>query len=322
MKIYHIPIFIPHEGCPHDCVFCNQRKITGLSTSMTPKMAEEQIRTFLEYLPKENRYVEVAFFGGSFTGLPLSLQEEFYRVADSFRPLIDGIRLSTRPDFINEEILALAKRWRVSMIELGAQSSDDTVLEKNRRGHRFSHTVDASKQIHDAGIGLGLQMMTGMYGSDEEKDVKTAIQLAKLNPDCVRVYPVLVLKDTALARLYQQEIYLPQSLEDAILRGAKVVSVFAEKQIPVIRIGLHIGEELREDGEVLAGPFHPALGELIQSRVYRNRMEEAWNKNPNPQKQFEVVVPQGDTSKAIGHKRCNAEYFEKTYGVTLIVKEA
>jgi len=321
MKKYNIPIFIPHEGCPNDCIFCNQRKITGLATSMTPEDAATQIATQLSYLPTTNRTVEVAFFGGSFTGLPLGLQEEFYRVADSFRPQIDGIRLSTRPDYIRPETLALATRWGVTTIELGAQSAVDSVLAKNNRGHTFAQTVAASNAIHDAGIALGLQMMTGMYGSSKAEDLQTATALVKLKPDCVRIYPVLVLKETALAKLYLQGEYQPQTLETAVQTAKDVLQLFRQAQIPVIRMGLHAGEDLREEGAVLAGPFHPAFGELVESRLWRDRMEEELKQYPEMPKVWELSVPKGEVSKAIGHQRCNAKYFLKEYGIQLKIKD-
>ncbi|MBR5152931.1 MAG: radical SAM protein [Clostridia bacterium] len=321
MRKYNIPIFIPHEGCPHDCVFCNQRKITGLTTSLTAKEAESQISTHLSYLPSKDRTVEVAFFGGSFTGLPLSVQEEFYQVADRFKDRIDGIRLSTRPDCIHDEVLTLAEKYGVTMIELGAQSSADKVLAMNNRGHTFSHTIKAVEKIRAHGIGVGLQMMTGMYGSNEELDIQTAEDLAELKPDCVRIYPVLVLKDTHLATLYQKGEYQPQTLDTAIERAKKVLAVFHRDRISVIRLGLHVGEELRQEGTVLAGPFHPALGELVESRLYRDWMEEEWNRSEERPAVFEISVPKGCVSKAIGHKRCNAEYFAQRYGTRLKITE-
>ncbi len=321
MKRYNIPVFIPHEGCPHDCVFCNQRKITGVVSSVTPEEVEETVKEYLSYLPAQDRYVEVAFFGGSFTGLPLKLQEAFYQAANAFFPQIDGIRLSTRPDYINPEVLSLAKQYGVTMIELGAQSAEDAVLSANHRGHTFKTTCDAVKQIRNAGIGLGLQMMTGMYGSNPEWDKKSAQKIADLNPDCVRIYPVLVLQGTALEELWRQGIYEPQPLEDAVELAKELLLLFRQREIPVIRLGLHAGEDLRQEGTVLAGPFHPAFGELVESRIRRDAIEEALQKtNPLPDL-WQVEVWKGEVSKVIGHKRCNVKYFQEKYGVTICVKE-
>ena len=287
---------------------------------MTPEDAKKIIAQHLSYLPTEDCRIEIAFFGGSFTGLPLEKQEEFYRVADEFRSRVDGIRLSTRPDYITDAVLCLAKQWGVSTIELGAQSASDGVLEKNNRGHSFCHTVNAVHAIRQAGIGVGLQMMTGMYGASADTDFMTARELAKLQPDCVRIYPVLVLKDTALARLYQEGEYIPQTLEEAVERAKEVLSVFREYDIPVIRLGLHAGEDLREEGVVLAGPFHPAFGELVESRIWRDKILERLKQYPQKPEMMELIVPSDQVSKAIGHKRCNVTYLKEKYGVTLKVK--
>lgn len=320
MRTYNIPVFIPHEGCPHDCVFCNQRKITGVQTTVTPAEVTRIVEEYLTYLPKGERYVEVAFFGGSFTGLPLAMQEAFYDAASGFRPQIDGIRLSTRPDYISPGVLALAKEYGVTMIELGAQSASDVVLCANNRGHTFAQTCKAVQMIRDAGIGVGLQMMTGMFGSDKEKDLETARLLEELKPDCVRIYPVLVLKDTALEVLYREEKYRPQTLETAVETAKEVLLEFRQQNIPVIRLGLHAGEDLREEGNVVAGPFHPAFGELVESRIWRDRMERQLCALPNRPASWTVTVPKNQVSKAVGHQRCNVNYFQQTYGIQLCVK--
>ena len=320
MRRYNIPVFIPHEGCPHDCLFCNQRKITGVVSTVTPESVSQTVREYLSYLPNQDRYVEVAFFGGSFTGLPLGLQEKFYQAANAFEAQIDGIRLSTRPDYINPEVLSLAKRYGVTMIELGAQSAEDAVLSANHRGHTFQSTCAAVKQIREAGIGVGLQMMTGMYGSNPEWDRKSAEKIADMKPDCVRIYPVLVLKDTALEKLWRQGHYEPQTLEEAVELAKKLLLLFREREIPVIRLGLHAGEDLRQEGTVLAGPFHPAFGELVESRIWRDTIEEALKKTNPPPALWQVEAFQHEVSKVIGHKRCNVEYFQEKYGVTLFVK--
>ncbi len=319
MKWYNIPIFIPHEGCPHDCVFCNQRKITGLQTSVKPEAVEAFLKEYLAYLQKEERRIEVAFFGGSFTGLPLAMQEQFYRAAAKFSKDISGIRLSTRPDYINQEVLELAKAWGVTMIELGAQSSSDAVLWENHRGHQFVQTKDAVKMIREYGIGVGLQMMTGMAGSNREIDLQTAQDLAALYPDCVRIYPTLVLKDTLLEKRYMAGAYLPQTMEEAIETAKEILLLFRKKEIPVIRLGLHAGEELQETGNVVAGPFHPAFGELVESRIWRDCLEQELLQKKTISNPWVVSVPAREVSKAVGHKRCNSLYFKERYGITLCV---
>ena len=315
MRYYNIPIFIPHEGCPHDCSFCNQRKITGVTTTVKPHQVHSMIEKHLSFLPDCKRHIEVAFFGGSFTGLPLKKQENFYRVAGEFRGEIDGIRLSTRPDYINAEVLSLAKAWGVTTIELGAQSAFDRVLVQNLRGHTFQDTKEAAALIQDYGIGLGLQMMTGLPGSNREWDIKTAELLAELKPDCVRVYPTLVLNGTAMEQQYRAGEYSPQTLEEAVETAKRVLTVFRNREIPVIRLGLHAGEELREEGNIVAGPFHPAFGELVENRIWRDRIEEEIKKTISFPKEISIQVPFGEVSKAVGQKRCNLTYFQEKYGV-------
>ncbi len=311
MKHYNIPIFIPHEGCPHDCAFCNQKKITGLTTSVKPETVKALVAEHLTYFPEGEKTIEVAFFGGSFTGLSLAEQRGFYEATGGFFHKIDGIRLSTRPDYINEEVLTLAKRYGVTMIELGAQSGFDEVLEKNHRGHTLADTVRAVGLIRQFGIGVGLQMMTGMFGSNPQQDYQTALILADLKPDCVRIYPTLVLQDTHLESLYHQGEYQPQTLEEAVEGAKQILLLFREKKIPVIRLGLHAGEDIQEPGVIVAGPFHPAFGELVESRIWRDKMEK------QIQETTCITVPAKEISKAVGHKRENLLYFQDKYGITL-----
>lgn len=321
MRTYNIPIFIPHEGCPHDCVFCSQKKITGVHTSMTPELAAEEIKKHLAWLPKKERRVEAAFFGGSFTGLPLDLQRAFYEAANQFRPEIQGIRLSTRPDFITPEVLNLASAFGVTMIELGAQSAEDSVLGKSGRGHTFAQTCKAAEMIRCAGIGLGLQMMTGLPGANREMDVESARLFAKLQPDCARIYPTLVLRETALERMYERGEYVPQTLDEAIETAKEALLLFRERGIPVIRLGLHAGEELREPGTVTAGPFHPAFGELVENRIWRDRIEKQIQEKGMREGVISVQVPVGEISKAVGHGKCNRKYFHEKYGIEIVCIE-
>lgn len=316
MKRYNIPIFIPHEGCPNDCVFCNQKKITGVETSVTPEAAAEIIETHLSFLPKEAE-IEAAFFGGSFTGLSLSKQEEFLQVAARYKSRISGIRMSTRPDYISDEVLRLSKHYGVRTIELGLQSSDDEVLRLNGRGHSFSDTVSAAEKIKSFGINLGLQMMVGMYGSDIHKDIKTAEQVRELMPDCVRIYPTVVLKDTELERLYKSGRYQPYTIEEAVEVCADILTLMRRNNIKVIRMGLHATEDLTKEAELVAGPFHPAFGELTESRIRRRRIEKEILADNIRERELVISVPPGEVSKVIGHKKCNSRYFYEKYGVVL-----
>ena len=322
MKKYNIPIFIPHEGCPNDCVFCNQKKITGVQTSVTTEDVERIIEAYLKFLPKADRYAEVAFFGGSFTGLDLKVQEEFLKTAYKYKDYIDGVRMSTRPDYINSEVLKLAKEYNVRTIELGLQSADDEVLRMNGRGHTFADTIKASELIRMSGITLGLQMMIGMYGSNPEKDLKTAIETAKLKPSCVRIYPTLTLSGTKLEKLYKSGEYIPYDIETAISVTDKVMRIFEDKGIDIIRVGLHSDESLTEENNIVAGPYHPAFRELVLGRRQREKIEEEVIKNNLSNCEYIVDAPKNKTSEIIGHKRCNAIYFKEKYNIDLKISRA
>lgn len=316
MKKYNIPIFIPHEGCPHTCIFCNQKKITGVHTSVTPDDARKITEEYLGFIPKDNRYVEIAFFGGSFTGLPLELQEEFLKAANEYSEYTNGIRMSTRPDYINEEVLDLCSRYKVRTIELGLQSADDEVLRLNEREHTFAQTIAAAGLIKRYGISLGLQMMIGMYGSTPEKDVATAEKTAALEPECVRIYPTLTLCGTKLEELYKNGEYTPYDIDTAIEVTDKVMRVFERQNIEIIRVGLHSDESLT-DGNISAGPYHPAFRELIMSKRRREETEAEIKAKKLSDCVYEICVPKDKVSETIGHKRCNADYFKRKYNIDL-----
>lgn len=308
MRKYNLPIFIPHLGCPHDCAFCNQKKITGVQSDVTPEKVEETISRFIE-TTEENAEIEIAFFGGSFTGIDIGLQEEFLKVANKFKERICGIRLSTRPDYISEEILDLLLRYGVTEIELGAQSSDDNVLALNRRGHTFADTVKSAKLIKERGFKLGLQMMLGMAGSNEEKDIKTAKDIISLKPESTRIYPTLVLSGTALEKMD----YEPYSVDKAAEVAAKVIELFRKNKVKILRIGLHESEELRS-GSVVKGPYHPAFGEIAESLIWRRKIEQMIKEGD-----FDGVVycQPSEVSKVVGHKKANKIYFYNKYKIKI-----
>lgn len=321
MRKYNLPVFIPHRGCPHDCVFCSQRKITGIDTEITPAQVREMIEDFLKTVKKDSSTAEVAFFGGSFTGLEYATQEEFLKTAAEFFPQIDGIRLSTRPDYIDENIIDLLKKYGVTTVELGVQSSDEQVLQMNSRGHGFDSVKAASRLIKDAGITLGHQMMLGMYGSTPEKDMQTVKDIISLEPICVRIYPVVTIKGTALEDLYNSGRYQPYTVEQAAELAKQAVLEFRNAGIEVIRIGLHSSEELESEGNVVAGPYHPAFGELVDSLIYRDLIEEEIKKSSPTGKDFEYNCAPSEISKVVGHKGMNKKYFYEKYGIFLKVKE-
>lgn len=321
VRKYNLPIFIPHRGCPHDCIFCNQRKITGVCTEVTPSHVKGLVESFLETIKSEDSTIEVAFFGGSFTGLDIGLQEEFLRTADAFRPKIDGIRLSTRPDYIDDKIINLLLKYNVTTVELGVQSTNNSVLELNNRGHNFEDVKRASQMLKAAGINLGLQFMLGMYGSNPEIDLQTMEDIVSLEPMCVRIYPVITLKGTALENLYNKGEYVPYSIEQAAELSKNAVKKCRARGIEVIRIGLHASEELDMGASVVGGPYHPAFGEIVESLIYRDIIEKEIEEKKLSNTEVCFSCPKGDVSKAVGHKKMNKKYFYDKYNIKLKVTE-
>lgn len=262
-------------GCPHDCAFCNQVKITNFKDKLDKDKLIEEIEKNLSYFP-EKRADELAFFGGSFTGLDEDVMIAYLDVAKSYKDkgIIDRIRLSTRPDYINNSILDILKEKSVDVIELGIQSLDQKVLDYNERGHKIEDSYKASELIKEYGFSLGHQIMPGLFMDEYKKSIKTAIDSANIGPDMVRIYPTLVIKDTKLEALYNLEVYKPLDLDEAVELSAELYIIYRAKYIDVIRIGLQTTENINEGVDVVAGPFHPAIRQLTESLVYRKYLEE------------------------------------------------
>jgi len=268
MKI--IPIFVPHIGCPNECVFCNQKTITGMGTVVAnSRYATEIIEEYRKTID-EDTYTELAFFGGSFTAIDLELQEELLSVGKYYKDMgvIKRIRCSTRPDAINENILKLQKKYGVDIIELGIQSLDDEVLKLSNRGHTKIDSISASKLIKEHNFVLGHQIMPGLPGSTREKDIKTCLESISMKPDIVRIYPTLTIKDTELVNMYEQGNYKPLTVEEAVDISAYIYSQYAVNNINVIRIGLQNTDSINEEEDVVAGPFHPAFRQLVEEKIY------------------------------------------------------
>lgn len=306
---------MPHKGCPFHCSFCDQNKITGQQHVPT---AEEVLRTAEEqakYLGKRISFTEIAFFGGSFTMIDPIIMENLLKAAQTAVQQYGykGIRLSTRPDGISDSILRLLRQYGVTTIELGAQSMNADVLRLNGRGHTPEQVEEASRAIHEYGFQLGLQMMTGLPGDSEEQARETCVKLYSLSPEYVRIYPTLVLPHTALARWFQEGNYQPQTLEEAVSLCAELIVQFESHGCRVIRAGLHDETGVRVDH--IAGPYHPAFGELCRSRIFRNRLESRLQKAGA----YHVHVAPQDLSLSVGQKKQNVRYFEeKGYCVKLI----
>ena len=300
----NISIFVPHAGCPHRCSFCDQRSISGTFFAPDGEYVKKVCREASEHI-SEPQNTEIAFFGGSFTAIRREYMLELLEAASGFVGVgkFKGIRISTRPDCIDDEILSLLKSFGVTSIELGAQSLDDHVLTLNERGHSSEDVVRASKLIREKGFELGLQMMVGLYGSTRESEYSTAERICALRPDTVRIYPVVILKNTRLGELFLSGEYKPFEFDEAVDIASDLIRRFEDEGIRVIKVGLHASELVEAD--MLGGFYHPAFRELCESLNYRKAMEKLFDGDS-----LTVSVPAKSLSKALGQKRSNVLYFE------------
>ena len=317
-KEYIIPIFIPFLGCPHDCAFCNQVKITNYKDNINKENTIRQINQYLSYFPKNENLKEIAFFGGSFTGLDEKVMISYLEIALNYKKkgIIDRIRLSTRPDYINNSILDILKKYEVDVIELGIQSLDNEILNANERGHSKEDSIMASKLIKDYGFKLGHQIMPGLYKDSFDKAIQTGLESIKINPDMVRIYPTLVIKDTKLEKLYKECLYKPLSLDEAIEISSRLYMIYSYKKIPVIRIGLQPTENINEKKDVVAGPFHPSIRQLVETNIHKIYLEELINKYGLKNK-IKIHISNRDISIIAGNKKANKNYFYKKYGLII-----
>lgn len=311
----NVSIFVPHIGCPQQCSFCNQHAITGGARPPLPEDVRAAAETAARQLGGGAQNAEIAFFGGSFTAVPREYMLSLLKIAEkSVKEFgFAGIRCSTRPDAVDRETLALLREHGVTAVELGAQSMDDGVLAANRRGHTAAQTEAAAQAVRESGFELGLQMMTGLWKDTEEKALRTAERLLACRPDTVRVYPAVVLRGTELAGRYERGEYRPQTLEEAVSLCAKLLMRFEEAGVRVLRMGLHAERDVEE--QKLAGPYHPAFGELVQSRVFLERLLPALDaRGPGA---YRVGVHPRGLSVALGQKRSNlAMLLESGYEVS------
>lgn len=325
-KQYVIPIFVPHLGCPNDCVFCNQKSISGQTKQVTKKDVKKTIESYLKSFKEEDAYKEVAFFGGSFTGIDVSIQEELLQAAYEYieSKQIDGIRISTRPDYIDKETLKRLKKYKVKTIELGVQSTNDYILKRAARGHTFEDVKKASKLIRWYGFNLGHQMMVGLPESTRLDELNTAKELIKLKPKMVRIYPVLVIKNTKLEKQFEEGEYQPITINQAVECCKELVYLFNKKKIDVIRIGLQntdmITEPNTKDSEVVAGPYHPAFGQLVESSIWYDSIVDKIKKFNVKVKEVEIRVNPSDVNNAVGHKKENIIKLKDIYEVDVKVK--
>lgn len=307
MKHINIALFVPHMGCPNQCSFCNQKSISGQVKQIDAQDVRDAVNTALD--GRNCTDAEIAFFGGSFTAIDrdymMSLLESAYDFIKNGQ--VRGIRISTRPDCIDKEVLNILKSYGVTAIELGCQSMSDEVLKANLRGHTAEDVIKACDLIKVNGFELGLQMMTGLYMSDEKADIETAEKIISLSPDTVRIYPTVVLENTMLCEKYRNGEYKVQTLDEAVELCSKLLLMFHNADIPVIRLGLHSGGNV-EDGFV-AGVYHPAFRELCESRIYLEKVKEQIIKFPKGD--IEITVGAKFVSQLTGQKKANMKQLEE-----------
>ena len=321
MKKRIIPIFVPHRGCPHDCIFCNQKKITGVSTDMSSEDVRNIVDEYLTTIDKD-AVVEIAFFGGSFTAIDVDIQKSLLSVAKEYvdKGVVHDIRMSTRPDCINQDILDMLKEYKTSIIELGVQSLDADVLRDSIRGHHAKEVFSSSNLIKENNIQLGLQMMVGLPSDTEEKCIDTARKFIELNPDCVRIYPTLVVKETGLENLLHKKEYNPFSLEECIQIVKKLLVLFYVNNINVIRVGLQATDDIQIGKAVVDGPYHPAFRELVEGEMIKNYLEYIVRENKVTSK-IVVKTNKKNVSKIIGNKKLNSIYMKEKLNVNLKTQE-
>ncbi len=309
MKHINVALFVPDEGCPHRCSFCNQKTISGKCNKLTVDEIDAAVSIAIRNA--DHNEGEIAFFGGSFTGIEreymLSLLERAKLYVD--KGLFKGIRISTRPDYISKEILDILSKYSVTSIELGCQSLNDDVLRLNRRGHSCEDVVKAAQLIKNYGFELGVQLMTGLYGDDDESCTKSAEKLIALEPDTARIYPTVVLEGTHLFELYKKGEYKPQTLSEAVVLCSRIMMMFEEKNIRVIRVGLHSGGNV-ESGYA-AGAYHPAIRELCESEIYFTKILNALAENNISEGNINIVVGSKYVSMATGQKKTNINRLNK-----------
>lgn len=313
-----IPIFIPHKGCPFDCIYCNQKSISGQIDDVTLDDIRDTIASFRATI-RQGIVPEVAFYGGSFTGIDSSKQTKFLECVYDYikKGEVSSIRLSTRPDYIDRDILDNLKLHGVTTIELGVQSLDDYVLKVSNRGHTREDVRRAVLLIQEYGFKLGIQTMLGLPGDTKQKAVATAEDVVRLGPDFVRIYPTLVIKDTYLCKMLYDGRYTPLSLKDAVDVCALVYKKYLDNNIDVIRVGLQPTENIVNGKDVIGGPFHPAFRQLVEARIFRDVIEEEIKKK-SISDEVDIYVGDRYVSSAVGQRHSNVEYFRNRFKLSRV----
>ena len=307
---YNIPVFLPEAACPFRCVYCNQYSIAGQLRLPTPDEVRDDIEAHLRSFKQADRYVEVAFFGGNFTGLPITMQDEYMGVVRPFieRGDVQGLRCSTRPDYIDAERLKVLKGFGMLNIELGAQSTNDAVLRRCGRGHTFDDIRRASELIVASGMTLGLQMMIGLPDSSHELDMQTARDIVDLGASETRIYPCIVVKNTGLASDYLKHRYTPLSIDDAVRQAADVYDFFVQNNVTVLRVGLHPSDEL-DNGDYMAGPYHHNFAAMVYSELWNRKLGAIAGQG----RRVVIATSPEQRTNAIGYMACNKAMLEQRF---------
>lgn len=305
-------------------MFCNQKRISGQKEPVYPEDVKKQIDEALSKYVNDDKKVEVAFFGGSFTGIDMDMQVKYLEVVKEYidKGIISSIRISTRPDYINQEILDMLTKYNVNIIELGVQSMDDDVLLSSKRGHTAEDVRNASKLIKENGFVLGHQLMCGLPKSTLEKEKYSIDESLKLKPDIIRIYPVYVLEDSELYDMYKRRRYKPLELEDSLIRATMMYKKCIEKGVNVIRVGLQTTEEISQKNTRIAGPVCDNYRERILSRIMLEQIENQLekrhldnkidrNKEKNKITILKLIAPSKQINYVVGNNKCNKKYLEE-----------
>lgn len=315
VKHYTIPVFTPEMACPFRCVFCNQQKISGHAKSPDFGEVTKTIQAYLSTFKPGQKQVKVGFFGGTFTGIPVEIQEKYLQTVQPFLVSgeVQGIRLSTRPDYIDKTVLQRLRRYGVTTIELGAQSLDNEVLRLSRRGHTAEQVEKASVMIREAGFGLGLQMMIGLPGDTEEKALSTAEKIIAFGASNTRIYPTLIIKGTVLHHWYNEGKYKPLSLQEAVAWSKQLLLKFEAAGVKVIRLGLHPSEGLLTGTELVAGPFHPSFRELVLTEIWHDLLAPLTTYPSDLPAHPVIEVPAPQINYAIGYEGKNRKMLRSVF---------
>lgn len=319
MRSGNFALFIPLQGCPNHCIYCDQKKISG-KEEMSPEKAGDILNREMPAWCKKGLQGQIAFFGGTFTGLSMNEMKAYLAVAAPYvkNGAVDGIRISTRPDYINQDILSLLQEYNVTHIELGVQSLDDQVLRRAGRCYTAETVEQSSKLICDHGFVLGLQMMPGLPGDTREKSILTAERIIALGAKETRIYPTVVIKETPLAQLYEQGSYVPMQLDAAVDLCAELKQRFEEKGVTVLKIGLHSGAV---EKDILAGPFHPSFGQLVDSKICLEQMITFCQQHSLENTTLFVTPNRFDASDIVGQCRVNAGTLLDRFGIILKISK-